>query len=144
MFDIGFGELMLAALVALLVLGPERLPGAARTVGALIRRMRESWGNVRDEVERELEADDLRRRLREVQSQARDAASTVRDQVRDAGNVMRRKVDMDAPAENAPAEDPQTDTEPDATGGSETCASDDASAQGPEVSSGPNAGSRKS
>lgn len=61
MFDIGFGELVLIALVALLVLGPERLPKAARTVGALLRRARSSWQNVRGEIERELALEDLRK-----------------------------------------------------------------------------------
>ena len=53
MFDIGFGKLALIAVVALLVLGPERLPRVARTAGALIRRARNSWASVRAEIERE-------------------------------------------------------------------------------------------
>ena len=57
MFDIGTGELGLIALIALLVLGPERLPGAARTAGALLRKARQSWSNVREDIERELAAE---------------------------------------------------------------------------------------
>jgi sec-independent protein translocase protein TatB len=60
MFDIGTGELGLIAVIALLVLGPERLPGAARTAGALLRKARQSWNNVRDEIERELAAEELK------------------------------------------------------------------------------------
>lgn len=60
MFDIGTGELGLIAVIALLVLGPERLPGAARTAGALVRKARQSWNNVRDEIERELAAEELK------------------------------------------------------------------------------------
>lgn len=63
MFDIGTGELALIAVVALLVLGPERLPGAARTAGALIRRARASWQNMRSEIERELAAEELKRSI---------------------------------------------------------------------------------
>jgi sec-independent protein translocase protein TatB len=63
MFDIGFGEVGLIAIVALLVLGPERLPGAARTAGALLRRARQSWQSVQQEIERELAAEELKRNL---------------------------------------------------------------------------------
>lgn len=66
MFDIGFGKLALIAVVALLVLGPERLPRVARTAGALIRRARNSWASVRAEIEREIATDDLKRSIREV------------------------------------------------------------------------------
>jgi sec-independent protein translocase protein TatB len=64
MFDIGTGELGLIAVIALLVLGPERLPGAARTAGALLRKARQSWNNVRDEIERELAAEELKQSIK--------------------------------------------------------------------------------
>lgn len=64
MFDIGAGELGLIAVVALLVLGPERLPGAARTAGALLRRARNSWQSVRTEIERELAQEELQKSIR--------------------------------------------------------------------------------
>lgn len=60
------GELGLIAVVALLVLGPERLPGAARTAGAMLRKVRQSWQGVRSEIERELAAEDLKRSLRDT------------------------------------------------------------------------------
>ena len=56
MFDVSFVELMVIGLVALIVLGPERLPGAARTVGAMVRKARNSWNSVKSEIERELAA----------------------------------------------------------------------------------------
>lgn len=65
MFELGIGELALIAVVALLVLGPERLPGAARTVGALLRRARNSWQSVRADIERELAAEDVKQSIRE-------------------------------------------------------------------------------
>lgn len=70
MFDIGFSEIALIAVVALLVLGPERLPKVARTAGALMRRARASWQNVRTEIERELDAEDLRKTLHETRRAA--------------------------------------------------------------------------
>jgi sec-independent protein translocase protein TatB len=70
MFDIGFSEIALIAVVALLVLGPERLPKVARTVGALVRRARSSWQNVRSEIERELAAEDLKKTINETRRAA--------------------------------------------------------------------------
>lgn len=64
MFDIGFSELLMVALVALLVIGPERLPVAARTLGLLIGRVKRSLGSIREEVEREIGMDELRLELR--------------------------------------------------------------------------------
>ncbi|WP_421683415.1 Sec-independent protein translocase subunit TatB [Stutzerimonas urumqiensis] len=63
MFDIGFTELLLVGLVALLVLGPERLPVAARTAGLWIGRIKRSFGAIKTEVEREIGADEIRRQL---------------------------------------------------------------------------------
>jgi sec-independent protein translocase protein TatB len=70
MFDIGFSEIALIAVVALLVLGPERLPRVARTVGVLVRRARSSWQNVRSEIERELAAEDLKKTLHDTRHAA--------------------------------------------------------------------------
>ncbi len=63
MFGISFGELLLVGLVALLVLGPERLPGAARTAGLWIGRLKRSFNAIKQEVEREIGADEIRRQL---------------------------------------------------------------------------------
>jgi sec-independent protein translocase protein TatB len=70
MIEISFGKLVLLALIALIVLGPEKLPGAARTAGALLRRVRSGWDSVRAEVERELEVEEIRRAAREAAMQA--------------------------------------------------------------------------
>jgi sec-independent protein translocase protein TatB len=63
MFGISFSELLLVGLVALLVLGPERLPGAARTAGLWIGRLKRSFNAIKQEVEREIGADEIRRQL---------------------------------------------------------------------------------
>lgn len=73
MFDVGVSELALIAVVALVVLGPERLPRAARTVGAMLRRLRSSWTNLRYEIDREIAADELKRSLRETEETIRRA-----------------------------------------------------------------------
>ncbi len=63
MFDIGFPELVLIAVVALLVIGPERLPEALRTMGLWLGRMRRSFTAVKTEIEKEIGMDDVRRQL---------------------------------------------------------------------------------
>ena len=70
MIEISFGKLLLLALIALLVLGPEKLPGAARTAGALVRRVRNSWESVRAEVTRELEIEEIKRAARDAAARA--------------------------------------------------------------------------
>lgn len=67
MFDIGFTELLLIGVVALIVLGPERLPKAARFAGLWVRRARAQWYSVKSELERDLAAEELRRSVREAQ-----------------------------------------------------------------------------
>jgi sec-independent protein translocase protein TatB len=65
-FDVSFVELMVVGVVALLVLGPERLPGAARTLGSFVRKARSAWNGVRGEFERQIALDEVKRSVREV------------------------------------------------------------------------------
>ncbi len=64
MFDLSMAEIGVIGVVALLVLGPERLPKAARTLGFYVRKARQSWYSVRSEFERELAAEELKRSLK--------------------------------------------------------------------------------
>ena len=86
MFDIGFSELLLVALVALLVFGPERLPGAVRTGSLWLGRLKRSVQSIKQEVEREIGADEIRQQLhnedilrmeRELKQSLQAAQSTV-------------------------------------------------------------------
>lgn len=63
MFDVGFSELVLMAIVALVVLGPEKLPHAARVAGAWVGRIRRTVSNMQAEIEREVSAQEVRERL---------------------------------------------------------------------------------
>jgi sec-independent protein translocase protein TatB len=72
MFDIGFWELCVIAVVALLILGPERLPVAARTAGLWIGKARRLIGNVKTEIDRELQLDELRQRLKDEEIKIRE------------------------------------------------------------------------
>jgi len=63
MFDIGFMELVLISIVALIVIGPERLPGAIRTATLWIGRAKRSFNQVKEEIEKEINADEIKRQL---------------------------------------------------------------------------------
>ncbi len=84
MFDIGFTELLVIAVVALIVLGPERLPKAARFTGLWVRRARAQWHSVRDELERELAAEEIKRNLEQAKSAMREAEQAVHEGSRKA------------------------------------------------------------
>ncbi|GAB3381999.1 Sec-independent protein translocase protein TatB [Lysobacter fragariae] len=88
MFDVGASEIFLIALVALLVLGPERLPKAARFVGLWVRRARAQWYSVKAELENELADEELRRSLRQTQDDLRDA----RDSLAEGGAQLQRDI----------------------------------------------------
>lgn len=78
MFDLSFAEILVIAVIALVVLGPERLPRAARFTGLWVRRARGQWQSVRSEFERELAAEELKRNLDQARSAMRDADRDVR------------------------------------------------------------------
>lgn len=84
MFDVGFSELLVIAVVALLVLGPERLPKAARFAGLWVRRARAQWHSVRAELERDLATEELQRSMREAGTAMREAQASLRDAAQDA------------------------------------------------------------
>ncbi len=90
MFDVGMGEIGLIAVIALLVLGPERLPGAARTAGALLRKARQSWQGVRAEIERELAAEELKNTIRRSAAAA-DPGGDINAALRDVVNATTAK-----------------------------------------------------
>lgn len=66
MFDVGFAELFLLAIIGLLVLGPERLPGVARTIGGFVRKARMSWISLRNTIESELNEADLSKPIKKT------------------------------------------------------------------------------
>jgi sec-independent protein translocase protein TatB len=93
MFDIGFWELALIGVVALLVVGPDRLPGLARTVGLWVGRIRRYVSTVRDDIEREIQADELKKmldkpdELSSLQDIVDETTSTISDAKREFAGV---------------------------------------------------------
>jgi len=77
MFDVSFTELLIIAVVALLVVGPERLPKVARTAGHLLGRLQRYVSDVKADISREMQLDELKRLQQQVQDTARDMESSV-------------------------------------------------------------------
>jgi twin arginine-targeting protein translocase TatB len=79
MFDVGFSELVMVGLIALLVIGPERLPKAARIAGFWLGKARRTIANVKAEIKQELQAEEMRQLLLEQQSIAEDLQQVAKD-----------------------------------------------------------------
>lgn len=96
MFDIGFSELFVIGVVALLVLGPERLPRVARTAGHLLGRLQRYVNDVKSDISREMQLEELRKlqaqveqQVREVERQAQDAGDSVNKEVEGLSDQMK-------------------------------------------------------
>lgn len=119
MFDIGFSELLLIAVVALVVLGPERLPKAARFAGLWVRRARNQWDSVKQELERELHAEELKRNLQDMKVSLRQTEAQLRDsgqQLRDEADELRRQLEQEQASALGQTGDGERAAAPDADG----------------------------
>lgn len=128
MFQIGFFELVVVGLVALVVLGPERLPGAIRTMSLWIGRLRRSFNSIKTEIEKEIGADEIRRQLRNeeimekfrhTQSQVQNSISSIKKET----DQFRKNVELEAQtAASVGTAPPHTSTQA-AAGATESIAS---------------------
>jgi len=98
MFDIGFSELMVIGIVALIVIGPERLPKVARTLGHLLGRAQRYVHDVKSDINREIQLDELKKLQSQVTDSARELESSVRKEIETARSV------VEAPAQEAVAD----------------------------------------
>ena len=101
MFDIGFAELLLIGVVGLLVVGPEQLPGAVRTVLAWVNRFRRSFDQIRTEVRRELHNDEVLQKLKEeskqLERQVRETTQSVEREMESLGSEARESLQPASP-----------------------------------------------
>ena len=81
MFDVGFAELLLLSLVGLLVLGPERLPRVARTLGGMARKARSSWLSLKRSIEAEMRAEELKEPLRQFEKELKSTVNDIKSGV---------------------------------------------------------------
>jgi len=100
-FDIGFAELLLIGVVGLLVVGPEQLPGAVRTVLAWVNRFRRSFDQIRTEVRRELHNDEVLQKLKEeskqLERQVRETTQSVEREMESLGSEARESLQPASP-----------------------------------------------
>jgi sec-independent protein translocase protein TatB len=89
MFDIGFSEILVIGVVALIVIGPERLPKVARTLGHMFGRLQRYVNEVKADINREMELDELRKLHSQVQSAARDIEHSVSHAVHEVESGVR-------------------------------------------------------
>ena len=102
MFDIGFSEMMVIAVLALIVIGPERLPRVARTLGHLAGRLQRYVADVKADINREVELDELRKMKDSVQQ----AATGIEDSVQ--GELNKTEGELNAAASTAAGEAAKT------------------------------------
>ena len=110
MFDIGFPELMIVFVVALLVIGPNKLPETIRTVAFYVGRIRRSLSNLRTELENEIGADEIRQQLynESIMDELNQAKSQVQDVINDASST----TEMTPLSKTEPIDDPDLKAEP--------------------------------
>lgn len=84
MFDFSFAEMLVVGVVALIVIGPERLPSVARKAGTYVARLRRFVSNVRTDVEREFRTDELQRMLKQQQDELQSLKDVVNETRHDA------------------------------------------------------------
>ncbi len=114
MFDFGFSELIVIGVVLLVVVGPERLPRVARTAGHLLGRVQRYVSDVKSDIQREMQLDELKKLQEQVRQQAQELESSVRSGAASAGAEAERTVGelrsmLPAPDAGQPAAGPQPD-----------------------------------
>jgi sec-independent protein translocase protein TatB len=83
MFDVGLSELMVIAVVALVVIGPERLPKVARTAGLLLGRLQRYVSDVKSDINREIQLDELKKMQQEMTDQVTNLQASVTHEMRE-------------------------------------------------------------
>jgi sec-independent protein translocase protein TatB len=131
MFDIGFSELMVIGVVALVVIGPERLPKVARTAGILFGRLQRYVAQVKTDINREMELSELSKVKSEFEGAAREFQRDIETKVQDAERDI-REVETEIDRQLRPeGESPGTPAAPSADGGAGSAAGPQPAAPGP-------------
>ncbi|WP_313951203.1 Sec-independent protein translocase protein TatB [Accumulibacter sp.] len=133
MFDISFSEMILIAVVALVVIGPERLPKVARTAGHLLGRLQRYVSDVKSDINREIQLDELKKLRAEIQESARSVEQSVSSEMQAA----RQALQQTAQAVREDAKLPPTVEQPSATPGAAPTDASPPAADPPAIVGGP-------
>jgi sec-independent protein translocase protein TatB len=101
MFDIGFSELLVIGVVALIVIGPQKLPRVARTAGILLGRLQRYVADVKADINREIELEELRKMRDSMQSAASEMQSTVDHELAKTADDLNKAVEGEKKPEAA-------------------------------------------
>ena len=103
MFDIGFSELLVIGVVALIVIGPERLPRVARTIGHLAGRLQRYVADVKSDINREIELDELRKMRDSVQKTASEMETSVNSELSKTAADLNQSLEPEPPKQEQKA-----------------------------------------
>ncbi|NJD34153.1 MAG: twin-arginine translocase subunit TatB [Betaproteobacteria bacterium] len=108
MFDVGLSELMVIAVVALVVIGPERLPKVARTAGLLLGRLQRYVSDVKSDINREIQLDELKKMQQQMTDQVTNLQASVTHEMREVESSVNNVIEplaADAAVSPAPTSD---------------------------------------
>ncbi len=104
MFDVGFAELVIIAVVGLLVIGPERLPGAIRTGSAWLNRLRRGFNDIKREVQQELHNDAVMQELRKTGEELKSSAEDIKHDIQASSRELSESISPDDKSSNEPTD----------------------------------------
>ncbi|MCL4471028.1 MAG: Sec-independent protein translocase protein TatB [Sulfuricella sp.] len=104
MFDVNFSELLLIGIVALVVIGPERLPKVARTMGLLFGRVQRYTAEIKADINNQLKLDELRKIEAEMRAKAQSAEHVIIEETQHAQQELKAAAEMAVPSPGAEAE----------------------------------------
>ncbi len=137
MFDVGFSELLIIAVVALVVLGPERLPKAARFAGLWVRKARAQWYSVKSELELELAQDEMNKHLQSVENSIKAPMQELQKDLQQTETEIQRGFDDAVEADRAPQPDAPADAASDTPRTFNVCADNSDAADTEQVTENP-------
>lgn len=110
MFDIGFTELIIIGIVSLLVIGPERLPGAIRTGSTWLRRIKRGFNDIKREVEQELHNDSVLQDLKKTGADLSSEVNSIGGEIKNVADPLRQSLSGESAEPPAPTPTPSIES----------------------------------